>query len=231
MRKSHSAVGHRQRLRARIIANGARSLADYEVLEALLFLAQPRGDTKPLAKSLLKTFGSLSRVFSASKEELHRAAVVGGSTIGDSTVTTLALIHELCLRFAWEDVSDRDVFSNWEAVKRYCSLLLRHQPVECLFVIFLDNRNALICSEELWRGTINATPLYHREIIKRALELGAASLVLAHNHPSGHAEPSVVDIQETRELSSVAEGMGIKVHDHLIIGTRDCVSLKSLGVF
>jgi DNA repair protein RadC len=217
--------GHRERLRQRLLERGGDSLQDYEVLEFLLFGARPRGDTKPLAKSLIERFGSLARVLTAPPEALAR---VPG--MGETSVAALKIVPEAAARLAREEAMTGDVISSWDKLLAYCRLAMAHEPVEQFRLLFLDKRNRIIADEVQQKGTIDHTPVYVREVMKRALELGAAALILVHNHPSGEAEPSAADIAMTEELVGAATKLGIVIHDHLVIGRAGHASFRSLGL-
>ena len=217
--------GHRDRLRDRLLQRGGASLADHEVLEFLLFAAQPRGDTKPLAKTLLERFGSLSRVLTAEPEALAR---VPG--LGKASIAALKIVPQAAERLAREEAMAGDVISSWDKLLAYCRQTMAHQRIEQFRLLFLDKRNRLIADEVQQQGTIDHTPVYTREVMKRALELGAAALILVHNHPSGDTEPSAADIAMTEELRGAAEKLGIVIHDHLVIGRAGHSSFRSLGL-
>ncbi len=217
--------GHRERLRRRLLDKGAGSLADYEVLEYLLFGARPRGDTKPLAKALLARFGNLASVFSASPREL--AAVTGA---GDASVAILRIVPEAARRMALEEIMDRPVLSSWNQVIAYCRIVMGREKTEQFRLLFLDTKNRLIADEKQQQGTVNFTPVYPREVVKRALELEASALIMVHNHPSGDPAPSKADIAITRQVQSAAAELGIDVHDHIVIGRSGHNSFKSLGL-
>ena len=217
--------GHRERMRARLLDRGGASLSDYEILEFLLFGAKPRGDTKPLAKALLAEFGSLARVLSAAPEALAR---VPG--MGPASIAVLKIVPQAAERLAREEAMQGDVISSWDKLLAYCRQTMAHQPVEQFRLLFLDKRNRLIADELQQQGTIDHTPVYTREVVKRALELGAAALILVHNHPSGEPEPSAADIAMTEELVTASEKLGIVIHDHLVIGRGGHASFRSLGL-
>lgn len=217
--------GHRERMRARLLERGGASLSDHEILEFLLFGAKPRGDTKPLAKALLSEFGSLARVLSATPEAL--AKVTG---MGTASIAVLKIVPQAAERLSREEAMRGDVISSWDKLLAYCRQTMAHQPVEQFRLLFLDKRNRLIADELQQQGTIDHTPVYTREVIKRALELGAAALILVHNHPSGEPEPSAADIAMTEELVSASEKLGIVIHDHLVIGRAGHTSFRALGL-
>lgn len=217
--------GHRARLRRRFLDIGADGLDDYELLELLLFAAIPQRDVKPLAKELLSTFGDLWGVVNAPQERLRRFA-----HCKDTVIATLRVTGAIALRMGRSRVLNRPVLSSWQRLLDYCHGILDHESVEQFRLLFLDRRNVLIADEVHQRGTIDHTPVYPREVLKRALDLGAASLILVHNHPSGDPTPSRADIEMTREIVKAAAMIGITVHDHLVIGRQGHASFKSLGL-
>jgi len=219
------AKGHRQRLRNRVLEAGAEALADYEVLEMLLFAGNPRGDTKPLAKRLLARFGSLGAVLAAEPASLRNV-----SGLGDAAIACLKVTQSAAVRMAQESLKDRPLLSSWQSVLDYCRIVCGHGDVEQLHLFFLDNKNRLIADEAQQRGTVNHTPVYPREVMKRALELGASALIIVHNHPSGDATPSRSDIDMTKGIVEAAASLSIRVHDHIIIGASDHFSFKSKGL-
>lgn len=219
-------LGHRQRLRERLLTAGAAALPDYELLEFLLFAAMPRGDAKPLAKDLLQRFGSFADVLSAEKEALF--AVPG---IGEAAAATLMAAREAGLRLARAEIRERPLLGSWQKVIDYCTANLGFAKVEEFHLLFLDRKNALIADERQQRGTVDHTPVYTREVVKRALDLGASALIMVHNHPSGDPTPSKADIETTREVAKAASLFGLTLHDHVIIGRGRHTSLKSLGLF
>lgn len=218
-------VGHRQRLRDRFLTGGPDALPDYELLELVLFGANPRGDTKPLARALLKRFGGFAEAISAPIDALR--ALDG---VGEVTIATLKAVEAAAVRLAREKVRDRPVIGSWTALIDYCRAAMAHQPTEQFRILFLDRQNALIGDEVQQRGTVDHTPVYPREVVRRALELHASALILVHNHPSGDPTPSKADIEMTREISRAAAALGLTIHDHVIIGTAGHASFKSLGL-
>ncbi len=217
--------GHRARLRERFLKGGAAALADYELLEMVLFAAHPRGDVKPLAKKLLAHFGSFAKVVQASP---HDYKAIDG--MGEAGITALKVTEAAALRLLREEVRKGPIISSWTALLDYCTLAMAQQKVEQFRVIFLNNKNELMADEVQQIGTVNHTPVYPREVIKRALELGATSLILAHNHPSGDPTPSRADIDITNQIVEAGRALGITVHDHLIIGKFGHYSFKSQGL-
>jgi len=215
--------GHRERLRQRFRDAGADALSDYELLEAVLFRALPRRDVKPLAKTLIATFGSFSEVISA---PVARLAGVKG--LGESTITELKLVQAAASRLLRGEVRKRPVLSSWTTVLDYCRTAQAFAEREEFRVLFLDKRNQLIEDEVQQVGTVDHTPVYPREVVKRALELSATAIILVHNHPSGDPTPSRADIQMTLQIIAVASPLGISVHDHIIVGKDGHASLKGL---
>lgn len=217
--------GHRQRLRDRFLSGGSGALADYELLEMLLFSARPRGDMKPLAKTLLSTFGSFSKVMTATPEALHK---IDG--VGEAVVAAILTVQASTERMLREQVLDRPLIHSWSALLDYAKATMAHKKIEEFRVLFLNRRNELIHDEVQQRGTIDHTPVYVREVVKRALELSAASIILMHNHPSGDPKPSHGDIDITQQVVNAAKGVGISVHDHVIISERGHYSFRANGV-
>ncbi|WP_241667196.1 RadC family protein [Muricoccus nepalensis] len=217
--------GHRARLRAKLLRAGPDALADYELLEMLLFLALPRVDTKPHARRLLARFGSFAGAVAAREADLR--AVEG---IGEAAVAALLLVQAAALKLLAAEVRDEPVLNNPDRLIAYLSAAMARAPVEQFRVLFLDSRNRLIADEVLAHGTVNHAPVYPREVIKRALELGATALILVHNHPSGDPTPSLADIEMTREIRAGAATLSIVVHDHLIIGNGRHVSFRREGL-
>jgi DNA repair protein RadC len=215
--------GHRERLRGRFRDAGADAVSDYELLELLLFRALPRRDVKPLAKSLLEKFGSFAEVITAPEARL--AEVKG---LGDSGVTELKIVQAAASRLVRGQVKKRPALSSWSAVLDYCRTAQAFADREQFRVLFLDKRNQLIADEVQQVGTVDHTPVYPREVVKRALELSATAIILVHNHPSGDPTPSHADIQMTQQIIAVAQPLGISVHDHIIVGKEGHVSLKGL---
>jgi DNA repair protein RadC len=215
--------GHRERLRGRFREAGADALSDYELLELLLFRALPRRDIKPLAKLLLEKFGSFAEVITAPEARL--AEVKG---LGDGGVTELKIVQAAASRLLRGRVKKRPALSSWSAVLDYCRTVQAFADRELFRVLFLDKRNQLIADEVQQTGTIDHTPVYPREVVKRALELSATAIILVHNHPSGDPTPSHADIQMTQQIVAVAQPLGISVHDHIIVGKDGHASLKGL---
>ena len=215
--------GHRARLRERFREAGPDALSDYELLEAVLFRALPRRDVKPLAKTLIATFGSFAEVISAPVPRLRQV-----KGLGDATITELKLVQAAASRLLRGEVKKRTVLSSWSAVLDYCRTAQAFAAREEFRVIFLDKRNQLIADETQQIGTVDHTPVYPREVVKRALELSATAIILVHNHPSGDPTPSRADIQMTQQIIAAANPLGISVHDHIIVGKEGHASLKGL---
>ncbi|MCK3777626.1 DNA repair protein RadC [Ensifer sesbaniae] len=218
--------GHRDRLRARYREHGDAALADYEILEMLLFRLIPRKDTKPIAKALISRFGTLAGVFGAPIALLHE---VDG--IGEAVALDLKLISTIGHRTLKSELRQKHLLSSWSAVIDYCHAAMAYETKEQFRILFLDKRNALIADEVQQTGTIDHTPVYPREVVKRALELSATAIILVHNHPSGDPTPSRADIDMTKLIVETAKPLGIAVHDHIIIGKDGHVSLKGLRLF
>jgi DNA repair protein RadC len=216
--------GHRERARQRFLKVGEENLEDYELLELILFLAVPRIDTKLMAKQLIARFGSYSAVLSAPPERLAEVDGINGAV-----ATNLKIVQAAAQRFARHRV-DRDmpILGSWSALIDYCRSQMAFNSVEEFRILFLDKKNRLIADEAQQRGTVDHTPVYPREVIKRALEHAATALILVHNHPSGDPAPSSADVQMTRQINDIARPLGITVHDHIIIGRNGHASLKGL---
>ena len=215
--------GHRERLRERFFGAGPDALSDYELLEMALFPALPRRDTKPLAKALLKKFGSFAEVLHAPEARLREV-----KGIGDGSITQLKLMAAAASRVAKGEIRRSVALSSWNDVIGYCRTGMAFADREQFRILFLDKRNQLISDEVQQTGTVDHTPVYPREVIKRALELSATALILVHNHPSGDPTPSQADIQMTRAIVDIASPLGISVHDHIIVGKNGHASLKGL---
>jgi DNA repair protein RadC len=218
--------GHRERLRARFREAGAEAVSDYELLELILFRAIPQRDIKPLAKELIAKFGSFAEVVAAPSARLAES-----KGMGEAAITELKLVHAAASRLARGQVQKRPVLSSWSSVLDYCRTAMAFAEKEQFRVLFLDKRNQLIADELQQVGTVDHTPVYPREVVKRALELSATALILVHNHPSGDPTPSKADIETTREVAKAAALLGVTLHDHIIIGRGRHASLKSLGLF
>src|SRR5271165_2687490 len=215
--------GHRQRLRERMIANGAEGLPDYELLEVILFAARARGDVKPVAKALLAHFGGFAEMMSAEPDAL---AAAGLNLAG---IAAIKAAREAALRLMRAELQQRPVVNSWDKLIDYCSAQVAHGKIEEFHILFLDRKNVLIKDERQQRGTVDHTPVYPREVVKRALELGASALILVHNHPSGDPTPSQADIAVTQDIKKAAAPLGVVLHDHVIIGRNRHTSLRELG--
>ncbi|MXP61746.1 DNA repair protein RadC [Roseomonas sp. M0104] len=219
------AEGHRARMRARLLSAGPDALLDHELIEMLLFLALPRRDTRAIARRLLARFGSFGNALSASVAELRQV-----EGIGEAGIAALKTVQAAALRLMRHEVLERPVLGNWESLLGYLSAALARERVEHFRVLFLDSRNRLIADEAQGKGTVNHTPVYPREVIRRALELHATALILVHNHPSGDPTPSEGDRAMTAQVQAAATALGITLHDHLIIGSGRHLSFRQEGL-
>ena len=217
-------LGHRQRLRDRLLQNGAGALQDYELLELLLCLAIPRIDVKPIAKDLIRRFGSFAGVMAAEPDQLMEV-----SGIKENTAAAIKTVQGAALLMQRQDVLQKPVLSSWKSVLDYCHSVMAHDQNEQFRLLFLDGKNALIADEVQSRGTVNHAPVYIREVVKRTLTLGAVSIIMAHNHPAGDPTPSRDDIDMTRAVQRALAEVSVNVHDHIIIGRKGHASLRSLG--
>lgn len=217
-------LGHRSRLRERAAVCLA-ALPDYELLELLLARSLPRGDVKPMAKSLLARFGGLAGVFGAGVEELK-----GVTGVGQAVALDLKLLHEATSRISRGEAKRRPVISSWSALLAYAKVAMAHASREQFRVLFLDKKNQLIADEVMNEGTVDHAPVYPREVMRRALELSASAIILAHNHPSGDPTPSPADVTMTRQVAEAGRVMGVVVHDHIVVGRDGVASFKSLGL-
>ena len=217
--------GHRARLRERLLKGGAEALADYEVLEYLLFAAIKQGDTKPIAKELLKHFGSLAAVLNADPKALQRV-----KGVGETSAAALRSVAVAARRMARSEVQQKPVLSSWQALLDYLAIDMAHLTVERVRVLYLDTRNRLIDDHHVGDGSIDEAAIHPREVIRRAMDVGASALILVHNHPSGNPEPSRADIQVTQRIAEAGRLLGVTVHDHVIIGREGHVSLRSKGL-
>ena len=220
-----SAEGHRTRMRARLLTAGPDSVADHELLEMVLFLALPRRDTKPIARALLARFGSFAGAVSAPLADLR--AVEG---MGDAGAAALKTIQAAALRLARAEVLARPVLGNWDRLMDYLTAVLARERVEHFRVLFMDGKNHLLADEAQARGTVNHTPVYPREVMKRALELHAAAVILVHNHPSGDPSPSREDVELTRLVTQAAAALSVTLHDHVIVGNGRWFSFRREGL-
>ncbi len=216
--------GHRNRLRQRLIDAGAEALPDYELLEMLLFAANPRGDVKPVAKALLAQFGGFAEVISAEPDALTAAG------LNLAGVAAMKSVREAALRLMRAELQQQPVLNSWDKLIDYCTAQVAHNKVEEFHILFLDRKNVLLKHERQQKGTVDHTPVYTREVVKRALELGASALILVHNHPSGDPTPSKADIAVTQDIKKAAAPLGVVLHDHVIIGRNRHTSLRDLGL-
>jgi DNA repair protein RadC len=216
-------AGHRQRLKERFVSGGPEALPDYELLELVLFSAIPRRDTKPVAKRLIERFGSFAEVINAPAERLKEV-----SGVGDAAVMQLKLVRAGALRLMQGGVMQRPVLASWSAVLDYCRAAMGFEAREQFRILFLDKKNRLVADEVQQQGTVDHTPVYVREVVKRALELSASAIILVHNHPSGDPTPSRADIDMTRQIVNAARPLGVAIHDHIIVGRQGHASFKGL---
>ncbi len=215
--------GHRDRLRQRFRTAGPAALAEYELLELLLFRSIPRADTKARAKALLKRFGSLAEVLGAPEHLLCEV-----EDIGEAAALDLKIVAAAAQCMVRGEIKGREVLSSWAQVIDYCRAAMAFEDREQFRIIFLDKKNALIADEVQQTGTVDHTPVYPREVVRRALQLSATAIILVHNHPSGDPTPSRADIEMTKTIIASAKPLGISVHDHIIIGKKGHVSMKGL---
>jgi DNA repair protein RadC len=220
-----AAEGHRARMRGKLLSAGPDALLDHELLEMQLFLALPRRDTKPIARALLARFGSFGNAIAARPEELRQV-----EGLGEAGIAALKTVQAAALRLMREEVLDRPILDNWDKLLGYLNAAIAREKTEQFRILFLDARNRLIADEAQARGTVNHTPVYPREVVRRALELQATALILVHNHPSGDPTPSGADIEMTGEIKQAAATLGIGVHDHLIIGNGRHLSFRREGL-
>ena len=222
---SDDKLGHRSRLRARLLSGGDEALADYEVIEYLLYGARPRGDTKPIAKALLHRFGSLAAVLNADSKALQE---VNG--MGETSVASLKIAALAARRMARNEVSEKPVLASWQALLDYLTIDMAHLTVERVRVLYLNTQNRLILDHHVTDGSIDEAAIHPREVIRKALDIGATALILVHNHPSGSPEPSRADIHITKRIAEAGNLLSITVHDHVIIGREGHVSLRAKGL-
>ncbi|TPG22338.1 DNA repair protein RadC [Sphingomonas koreensis] len=218
-------AGHRARLRQRLIETSGDGLLDHELIEYLLALAIPRRDTKPLAKALLVEFGGIGGLLSAEPEALLRV-----KGMGETSVAALKIVQTAALRLLRAEVAAKPVLANWQALLDYLRADMAHHPIERVRVLHLNTRNMLIRDELVSEGSIDEAAVHVREVIRRAIDLGSAAVILVHNHPSGDPSPSRADIEITRGVADAGKRLGIAVHDHIIIGTSGHASLRSMGL-
>ena len=212
-------------MRQRLLSAGTEALADYELLEFLLYSAKPQGDTKPTARALMNRFGSLAGVLGADADALR--AVPG---VKDATAAALLAVRAAARQMLLAEIKDKPVLANWQALLDYCTARFGFAGAEEFHLLFLDVKNAMIADEKQQEGTIDHTPVYPREVVKRALELGASAIIMVHNHPSGDTTPSKADVEMTRAVRDAAKAVGVALHDHVIIGRGRHTSFKTSGL-
>ena len=221
----HHSAGHRARLRVRLLTGGAEALADYEIVEYLLMTAIPRKDMKPLAKALLDRFGGLAGVLNADP-----AALAQHAGMGETSAAALKIVALAARRLARTGMQDRPVLGSWQGLIDYLTIDMAHLRHERVRVLYLDTKNHLLLDDKVSDGTLDEAAIHPREVVKKALDLGASALILVHNHPSGSPEPSRADVQITNKIAEAGRLLGITVHDHVIIGKEGHVSLKAKGL-
>lgn len=222
---AQDASGHRGRLRKRLLEGGIDALADHEVIEFLLINAVPRRDMKPLARSLIQRFGSLAGVLNADPQTLAKHP-----GMGEATAAVLRIVAVATRRLARQAVRDMPVLGSWQALIDYLMIDMAHLTKERVRILYLNTRNMLILDDHLGDGSLDEAAIHPREVIRRALDVGAAALILVHNHPSGSPEPSRADIQITHRIAEAGRLLGVTVHDHVVIGREGHVSLKARGL-
>ena len=218
-------LGHRARMREKLLRAGPDALLDHEMLEMLLFTALPRRDTKPIARALLTRFGSFADALAAPPEALMEV-----EGVGEAGASGLKLVQGAALRLSSLGLRTQNLLNSWDKLMAHLTAVMAREPVEQFRVLYLDTRNRLIADEAQARGTVNHTPVYPREVVKRALELHASAIILAHNHPSGDPTPSRADIEMTAEVRHAAEALGIVLHDHVVVGRGRHISFRSEGL-
>ncbi len=218
-------IGHRKRLRERFIIGGADAMQDYELLELLLFMAVPRRDVKPIAKDLLSKFGSLPELMSA-----PHSAISQIEGVSENTATAIKIVFALCARMIKQEIMQKPVLNNWARLMDYCHMSMAYETKEHFRILFLNKKNMLIADEIQGSGTVDHAPAYPREIMKRALELGATALILLHNHPSGDYKPSQADICMTNMIIDAAKPFNITIHDHIIVARGGYTSFRNEGL-
>ena len=221
----HQGTGHRARLRKRLLAGGAEALADYEIVEYLLMTAIPRKDTKQLAKALLDRFGGLAGVLNADP-----AALANHAGMGETSAAVLKIVALAARRLARTGMQNKPVLGSWQVLIDYLTIDMAHLRHERVRVLYLDTKNRLLLDDKVSDGTLDEAAIHPREVVKKALDLGASALILVHNHPSGSPEPSRADVQITNKIAEAGRLLGISVHDHVIIGKEGHVSLKAKGL-
>lgn len=217
-------VGHRQRLRSRFLGSPKGTLPDYELLEMMLFAASPRSDVKPLAKQLLLKFRNLAGVITANPDELK---TIKG--INDAAIAQFKIVQDIAERLLKQDIEEKPILQSWKALLDYCRISMGHLKKEQFRLIFLNKKHMVIADELQESGTVDQTPVYPREIVKRAIQLDASAIIMVHNHPSGDIKPSMADIQITNQVMLAAKSVGIVLHDHIIISSKSHYSFRAHG--
>jgi DNA repair protein RadC len=218
------ANGHRARLRQRLFEGGGKALLDHELVEYLLALTIKRIDTKPIAKRLISQFGGVGQLLGADVATLRREG------LSDASIGALKIAEASALRLLETRVEGRPMLSSWEALGDYLQAAMAHSPVEEVRILFLNARNMLLANEAMWRGSVDEAPVHVREVIGRAIQLGATAIIIVHNHPSGDPSPSSQDIRMTKELIEAGRHMRVTVHDHVIVGSQGRSSMKAMGL-
>lgn len=218
-------TGHRQRLKKRFMRDKGKSMDDYELLELLLTFSIPRRDVKPLAKQLLNTFTNIAGVLTAEDEKLKHI-----SGLGPNSIVLFKTILSLSSRVLQQNIEHKHIIASWQDMIDYCQILMKHEKKEQVRVLYLDHRHHLLCDELQQTGTVNHSTIYPREILKRALDLGASGIILVHNHPTGNSKPSKEDIAVTQTIYQASMHLGIKLHDHLIVAGNNITSFRSHGL-
>jgi len=222
--EGETASGHRSRLRKRLLDAGPQGFHDYELIEYLLALTIPRVDTKPLAKRLLHDFGGIGPLLSAGADNLRREGIT------DPTIAALKIAEATALRLLEARIERQPILSSWDALGDYLHAAMAHRRVEEVRILFLNAKNVLIANEALWKGSVDEASVHVREVIARAIALGATALIIVHNHPSGDPAPSQQDIRLTRDLVEAGRHMKVTVHDHVIVGTHGRTSMRAMGL-
>jgi DNA repair protein RadC len=222
--KSTGAGGHRARLRKRLFDAGPKALSDHELVEYLLALSIPRVDTKPLAKRLIAQFGGVGPLLSASAGSLARESV------SEAAIGALKIAEATALRLLEARIEGRPILSSWDALGDYLQASMAHSAIEQVRVLFLNAKNMLLANEVMWDGSVDEASVHVREVISRAITIGATAIVIVHNHPSGDPSPSQQDIRLTRDLVEAGRHMRVTVHDHVIVGTQGRSSMKAMGL-
>jgi DNA repair protein RadC len=217
-------AGHRVRLRKRLLDAGPEGFHDYELIEYLLTLTIPRVDTKPLAKRLLHDFGGIGPLLGASADSLRREGLT------DPTIAAFKIAEAAALRLLETRIEEKPVLSSWDALGDYLHAAMAHKRVEEVRILFLNAKNMLLANEALWQGSVDEASVHVREVIARAIALGATALIIVHNHPSGDPTPSSQDIRLTRDLVEAGRHMKVTVHDHVIVGAQGRTSMRAMGL-